>query len=62
MEDKGFFSNFFVKVSGDEVCFTSMEGGGGSPDKIKSQHTRTKEEREKASCLVTLLRTLIALD
>ena len=25
-----------------------MEGGGGSPDKIKSQHTRTKEEREKA--------------
>ena len=26
----------------------SLEGGGGSPDKIKSQHTRTKEEREKA--------------
>ena len=22
----------------------SLEGGGGSPDKIKSQHTRTKEE------------------
>lgn len=26
----------------------SLEGGGGSPDKIKSQHMRTKEEIEKA--------------
>ena len=31
MEDKGLFSNFFVKISGDEVCATSMEEGGGTP-------------------------------
>ena len=32
MEDKVFFfSNFFVKVSGDEVWSTSMEEGGGTP-------------------------------